>query len=205
MDINKRKEQRFLFLRRLYELTGGSELERLQISEVARSLDIDRQEISNICQYLKGEHLADPMNMAISITHYGIIEVEAALSDPDKPTQYFPPVNIINVHNMEGSVIQQGNTDSTQAVHFEEKVKNDIGKFVTELKELLPELKLSEDNSNEICADINTIETQLGSGRPKQGIVKESLCSIKRILEGAAGAVTANQLLPYIPVLLASF
>jgi len=67
IDFDKRKEQRFLFLRRLYDLTEGSELRRLQISEVSEPLEISRQEANDICRYLKGQGLAKPANMAISI------------------------------------------------------------------------------------------------------------------------------------------
>ncbi|MCP4486309.1 MAG: hypothetical protein GY820_03180 [Gammaproteobacteria bacterium] len=203
IDINKRKEQRFRFLQRLYELTGGSELKRVFKTDVSDSLNIDQQEVSNICQYLKGESLAEPVNRDISITHFGIMEVEAALSEPDKPTQYFPPVNIINIHNMEGSVIQQGNINSSQSVQFEEHTKIKINEFLDELKSNLPALKLASENESEINTDITTIETQLASVNPKNSIIKECLLSIQRILEGAGGAVVAQQLLPYVPALIA--
>jgi len=205
IDINKRKEQRFQFLHKLYELTGGSELKRLRISEISESLGIEKKDENNICQYLKGEDLAKPVNMTISITHYGIVQIEGALSKPDEATEYFPPVNIINIHQMSNSVIQQGNVKSTQSVIFEEKTINDLKEFLLVLREKLPELSLSSEDQTELNADISTIEAQTDSSKPKKGIIKESLLSVQRIIEGATGAVVAQQLLPYIPPLLALF
>jgi len=143
--------------------------------------------------------------MTISITHYGIVQIEGALSKPDEATEYFPPVNIINIHQMSNSVIQQGNVKSTQSVIFEEKTINDLKEFLLVLREKLPELSLSSEDQTELNADISTIEAQTDSSKPKKGIIKESLLSVQRIIEGATGAVVAQQLLPYIPPLLALF
>lgn len=203
-DINRKKELRYLFLQRLYELTDGSELKRVAKDDVAKGFDVSGQEAHDIWQYLKGEYLAKPVNMAVSITHAGVVEIERALSEPDKPTQYFPPVNIINVHQMHGSVIQQGTTNSAQKVKLTSAEKIEIDEFIKKLKLALPELTLTKEANSEVSADIATIEAQIGSERPKAGIIKESLLSIQRILEGAGGAILAHQLLPYIPALLAS-
>ena len=204
IDINRKKELRYLFLQRLYELTDGSELKRVAKSEVEAGLNATAQEANDVFQYLKGEHLANPVNMSVSITHAGVIEIEKALSEPDKPTQYFPAVNIINVHQMNGSVIQQGTVGSTQSAGFEQSAKSDFSEFLAQLKQALPELNISEESKSEVSVDIATIEVQLSAERPKSGIIKESLLSIQRILEAAGGAIVAHQLLPLIPVLLSS-
>lgn len=193
-----------MFLHKLYELTDGSELKRVAKEDVAKHFDVTPQETRDIWKYLKGEYLADPVNMAVSITHAGVVEIERAVTEPDKPTQYFPPVNIINVHQMHGSVIQQGTSNSTQTVQITNAEKIAINKFIGKLKSALPELNLDDSPHSEISADIATVEAQIGSKMPKGGIIKESLLSIQRVLEGAAGAVLAQQLLPYIPPLLAT-
>ena len=204
ININRKKELRYLFLQRLYELTDGSELKRVAKEDVAKDFDATPQEANDVWSYLKGEYLADPVNMAVSITHAGVIEIESALSEPDKPTQYFPPVNIINVHQMHGSVIQQGAINSKQTAQLSNDEKIEIDEFISKLKSALSELKLDKAANSEVSADIATIEAQVSSERPKARIIKESLLSIQRVLEGATGAVLAQQLLPYIPALLAS-
>lgn len=204
IDINRKKELRYLFLRRLYELTDGSELKRIATDEVANGFGVTPQETYDIWRYLKGECLARPVNMEVSITHAGVVEIERALSEPDRPTQYFPPVNIINVHQMHGSVIQQGAVNSAQSAHLTNPETIPIDVFINRLKSAIPELALPKEDNSEVLADIATIEAQVGSERPKSGIIKESLLSIQRVLEGAGGAIVAQQLLPCIPVLLAS-
>jgi len=42
---------------------------------------------------------------------------------------------------MEGSVIQQGNTIGNQSIHVEAKTRDDINKFIAELKGKLQELE----------------------------------------------------------------
>jgi len=201
-NVNNKKKQRFLFLNRLYELTGGSQLKVVQIHDVATSLGFFvRDEVADICLYLKNEGLADPRNMAISITHFGIKEVEAALSEPDKPSHYFPPVNVINVHQMNNSVIQQGNLHSQQSASFSEVV-GDLIKLLSSLVEAIPELMLKDEARAELDADIKTIQVQLDSKKPKKAIIKESLRSVQRILEGAAGSVVGQSLLNHIDSLL---
>lgn len=202
IDIHRKKELRYLFLHRLYELTDGSELKRIAKNDVEKGLGASPQEAHDVWQYLKGEYLANPVNMAVSITHGGVVEIERALSEPDKPTQYFPPVNIITVHQMHGSVIQQGTVNSTQSVKLEDSDKTEIKEFIEKLKLSLEKLNLTKEVGSEASADISTIEAQIGSERPKSSIIKESLLSIQRILEGAGGAIVAHQLLLYIPALL---
>ena len=104
-------------------------------------------------------------------------------------------VNIANIQRMEGSQLQQGTIESIQKGTFEIGNQKQLSEFIELLKDKLPELEISADDKSEIEADVATIEAQIKSNRPKIGIIKESLLSIKRILEGASGAVIAIGLL----------
>jgi hypothetical protein len=53
-----------------------------------------------------------------------------------------------------------------------------------ELKSLAGNLGLDFDGLSELMADLKTIDAQLGSSRPKTGIIRECLRSIKAVLEG---------------------
>ena len=98
---------------------------------------------------------------------------------------------------MEGSQIQQGTNSSNQTGTFNLTNGIEINNFLKLLKEQLSVLALNNEDESEIKSDITTLESQINSSRPKQGIIKESILSIQRILEGATGAVVAQQLLPY--------
>lgn len=206
-NIEELRKKRFQYLNLLYGKTGGDKFNLVNMWDLGNELGFSKEETKTITQYLKGEGLMEYATIGggIGITHYGVKEVEDARSHPEQPTHYFPPVNIINIHHMEGSQIQQGTISSTQTGSFLIKNKNDIVEFVKLLKEKLPEFNLNSEDKSAIKADIATLESQVASSRPKPGILKECLTSIQRVLEGAGGTIISQQLLPYILQLLAVF
>ena len=106
---------------------------------------------------------------SIGISHYGIREVEAALSEPDKPTQYFPPAQyILDVEQMINSQVQHGTHNSTQTGTFTASDPEALRKFVETFKSRLPDLPLNETDKAEASAEIATIEAQLQSPKPKR-------------------------------------
>jgi hypothetical protein len=138
----------------------------------------------------------------IVIKHEGIKEIEKALSKPDEPTEHFLPINYIYVEQMNGSQIQQGSNQSTQNGNYSSNDFEAILKFIADLKGKIAELKLDRDTQKEANSEIETIESQIRSPRPKSGIIKECLLTIRSILEGAAGNVIAGLLLQQIILLL---
>jgi hypothetical protein len=201
------RKKRFLFLNLLYEKCAGSKSHFINSYDIGKELNLNRNQVIDITQYLKGEGLIeDTMTLdgGIMISHNGIKEVENALSSPSQPTHYFPAVNIINVQNMIGSQIQQGTDKSEQNGSFQINNKTSINEFIKQIKSELPNLDLSSEDKSEINSDIQTIESQISSSRPKKTILKESLLSIQRILEGVGSNVIATKLLEGIPVLLST-
>lgn len=204
-DINELKAKRFKFLYKLYELTGGDQTKIELTFGIGKDLGYSQDEIETIAQFLEGEYLIAYIGRkeSICITHDGVKEIEESLTKPDQETQYFPPVNIIRIHHMEGSQIQQGNVNNNQTGSFISNT-NDIAEFIELLKREIPGLQLNNEDKSEINAEIATVEAQLSSSRPKKGILRECLGSIQKILEGATGGIIAAKLLKYIPLLLAA-
>ena len=130
------KEKRFQFIHRLYEISGGNEYCDVNKQDIGKELNFSKDDISTIPQYLKGEGLIryTEFGGSIAITHEGVIEVEKALSEPDQPSHYFPPVNIINIQHMESSQFQQGTIDSIQKGTFEIGNQKKLSKFIELLK-----------------------------------------------------------------------
>jgi hypothetical protein len=58
------------------------------------------------------------------------------------------------------------------------------------------------DEMAELEAEIETIKSQLKSPKPKAGIIREGLKSIRTILESCVGSAMGAQLSQQIPVLL---
>ncbi len=113
--LEVKKTQRFLFMNRLHEKTNGNQYAAVNMWEIGQELGLTQDQTELAVQYLEGEKLLEFGGWGgyVSITHYGVRQVEEALSKPDEPTQYFPPVHFIHVENMSHSVIQQGTHDST--------------------------------------------------------------------------------------------
>ena len=203
-NIQEVKRKRFLFLKRLYEVTEGSNLASVNLWELGAELGFSHSETDRIEEFLRGEGLTQRVAFGglIGITHRGVVEVEAALSKPDEPTTYFPPVNYIHVEQMIGSQIQQGTNQSSQALTYTANDIEAIVEFVSDLKNLLFELKLSEEAHAEVEADIETIESQIKSPRPKATIIRECLASLRSIFEGIVGNAVAPLLVQQISSLL---
>lgn len=204
MDLNELKKKRFLFLKMLYEVTGGDRFKGVSQEDMASELGLDKQIANNIVDYLADEGLIKRLTMhAIGITHEGVVEMEAAISNPEEPTEHFLPVNIINVGQMVNSNIMQDSSHSIQNVNIVSSIqRDDVKKFLAELKENMQNLNLSETAENDISAEISTIESQLTSSKPKGSILKECLSSIRSILEKAAGGVLAHTLITKLLPLL---
>jgi len=205
-SLEQKRKNRFKYLHLLYEKSGGDELNEQDMWEIGEKLGFDKKETEIITQYLKGEYLLEYASLGggIAITHDGVKEIEDALSHPEQPTQYFPPFNIINIHHMQNSQIQQGTSFSSQKFSMDISIKNEIESFLKILKGKLTDLDLDKDDKLELESDISTIEAQLSSSRPKNSILRECLSSIQGILEGVASSVIAQQLLPLIPPIFAS-
>jgi len=197
--VEETKKKRFQYLNKLHDATGGSSHSYVSMRELGQQLGFDGDETSNIVEYLVGEQLVKHVAIGgeITITHSGRKEIESALSAPEKPTTYFPPVvNILHVQSMVGSQIQQGTHHSTQKLAITQNQLDAVRDFVALFKARLSEIPLDGDSKAEAGAEIATLDAQLQSSRPKPGILRESLQSIRTILEGAAGSVVASDLLP---------
>ena len=206
MTLEEKKTKRLQFLHRLYELTEGSEFKYFNMFDIGSELDLDRKLTSDIAYYLRQEGLIEfrAIGGMIGITHRGIREVEKALSNPNKPTDFFPPaVNIISIGQMTNSHIQQASPGATQVVNIGPDKYEELKQVVYSLKESIDKLSLQPQQRSELEAEIVTIETQISSPKPKSTIIAECLKSIRNILEGAASGIIAYGLLNKIASLLA--
>jgi hypothetical protein len=78
-------------------------------------------------------------------------------------------------------------------------VGNDVRQVIGEIRSVMNAAKLTADAKDELRAEVETVEAQVKSPRPKQTIIRESLLSARRILEHAFGAGMAHA---YFPLLL---
>lgn len=109
--------------------------------------------------------------------------------------------NIKNyIHGIQDSQIQIESVNSTQSKIVEFDIEQ-IVKLVDALKGAIDLLGLDEKNKKVVISEIATLEAQANSPSPKHSIMRESLGSIRNILEGAAGSLVASGLQYQIGVL----
>ena len=169
MDIvAEQRLRRFRVLKYLYERTGGHELEHVPHEDVMQHVGLLEDEFMPIFLYLMNEGLADGTRGTVCLSHVGVVEIEAALSQPDTPTQHFP-VNIIHIGQMSHSQIQQGTVSSTQSGTFTLFDLAAVGEFIRNLKGQLPLLPLTGDDEAVAQSDIATIEMPVVFATPEGG------------------------------------
>jgi len=128
------------------------------------------------------------LNWALALEQQGILgsglsftprEQEVAASSSYNVNNFFGPVGT--------SSIQQDVENATQVSVSAEVDLSRVREFTKELQANFANLSLTPEVQDELRAEAQTIETQAGSPKPKPAIIRESLRSIRTILEGAAG------------------
>ena len=89
---------------------------------------------------------------------------------------------------------QQGGSGHQIQLNCEAPKLDEIASFVSDLSDQLGDLDVGTTELDELRSEIETLKAQVKSPRPKRTIIRESLESLRRILEGAAGGA-AGQLL----------
>jgi hypothetical protein len=128
------------------------------------------------------------LEWALDLEAKGILGEGMSFSREEKSAAGHITYNIKTlIGEINDSQLQQDTSNSNQT--YNKTVDLDTAKrLVSELEQRIAELQLSEPQEKELKADISCIQSQLNSPIPKVAIVKESLSSIRNIIEGAAGS-----------------
>ncbi len=205
MELNELKAARFKLLKAYYDLSGGDTFKGFPPEEVGATIGFDAETSLRLADYLENEQLLDcrAMGPIDTITHRGVKEVEAALSEPEKPTRYFPPVNLIHITgNVVNSAIQQASPEASQVLTINEAHTQDILTVLAQIKAHIDEVGLAPAAKQDLHAEVATVEAQLKNSRPKPGIISECLKSARTILEKVASNAAAKAVLDAITRLI---
>lgn len=135
------------------------------------------------------------LNWSMKLEEDGILGEDMSFSEHEKQEVAKQSYNVTNFYgNVCGSQIQLGTEDSKQEIGTVSINTESIQEFVNLLKSNVDEIKLSGDDKAELDAEVITIESQVKSPKPKDSIIKDSLGTVRRILEGASGSVVARLL-----------
>jgi hypothetical protein len=185
VDITEIEKKRFAYLNTLYDESDGNRFLLYKKQDIGREIGLGANEAENIVDYLRNEGLVDTTKEEVAISHNGIKEVETARKNPEKPTDHFP-VNIIHVGQMIDSQIAQASPGTTQLNILSNDDRRAVETDLALLKEHIDQLELQPEQESDLRAEIETIEGQMKSSKPKWAIIKESFSSIMGILQVAA-------------------
>lgn len=136
------------------------------------------------------------LNWGIKLEEDNILGEGMTFTSREKAIAQSATYNITNFYGaVSSSQIQQQVSDSAQFIVEEKTDIEPILKFITEIRDKLSKLELTSDIEEEINAELKTLDAQTSSPKPKPAILSESLSSIRRILEGAGGALAAELLI----------
>lgn len=127
------------------------------------------------------------LNWALALEARGVLGTGMSFSKEERERATHVTNNYTtNIGSVSGHAqVQQGSSDSTQTVGID----------TTALRSLIDELSsysakqlgLSRERYAELSADLDTLRSQVASTKPKAGIIREGLSSVRHILESAAG------------------
>jgi hypothetical protein len=204
-SIAEKRQNRFQLLKWLYDLAGGNSQKIVSMPEAGVYAGLSNADAAEAMTYLHNEGLAEHKAFGgrVVITHRGVKEIEDALATPQQPTTYFPPAsNVIHIHSMVGSQIQQRTVGSNQQQTVSMPDAAATKALMEEFRRALAELPLGANHAAEADAEISTIDAQLRSTKPKPAIIRESLKTLRSLLEGVASNVVAAKLIVSIGTLL---
>ena len=186
--IEENKKRRFLYLQALYELLGGRPFVDVHQTKVQEKLGWDKSTIEAASLFLKDEHLIKytAMGPQVALTNFGIKEYERAMSEPEQPTQFFPP--IINIQSMTNSQLQIGSHGSSQIQHITQGVDG------AALATLLSDIRAAELPASARAQLDGILQVLEQDKRPQPNVVKALLGSAQAIIEGAGGAILAAKI-----------
>ncbi len=135
------------------------------------------------------------LDWALKLEESGITGENLSFSDEDRRTASRIVFNIGSISN---SQIQAETSHSQQVLANVLLDPKAILDFVVKARAFLPELQLAKTENEELESELNTLEAQAKSPKPKSHILRESLKSARAILEGAAGRIAAEGLIALI-------
>lgn len=164
------------------------------------SLDVSESQYRNILDAVRKVVL----EWSLKLESDGILGEGMSFSREEKKKAQSDTYNIKNYiqGNIEHSQIQVESAHSVQKGSFKKFDVSQLKDVTSALKVSLDKLGIEGDNKAELISEIRTLESQADSPKPKDSIIRESLTSVRKILEGAVGSLVANGLLIEIGKLL---
>ena len=166
-------------------------MEMMYPTALQPTLIIDKTQIIGILEKVRNNIL----NWSLELEQKGILGEGMSFSDEEKKLAHQTTYHITNnIGSMHNSQIQQDSANATQSLNVATN-SDDLKTFIEELKSSLDKLSLNQEQTAELKETIATLEIQANSTKPKETIIRESLHTVRNILEGTTGSIIATGLL----------
>jgi hypothetical protein len=144
------------------------------------------------------------LNWSLKLEEDGILGEGLAFSESDKAQAREQAQSIVNFYGpVQSSQIQQNAPGATQSqiVVTQSLDLAAVKKLIEDLTKAREGFELTGEAVAEFDSELTTLSAQVASPRPKEGIVREGLRSMRTILEGAGGGVAAEAIIRIAAIL----
>lgn len=172
-------------------------MERMDVP-LQPSLLVPHTEVIGILDAVRNKVL----DWALQLETQGVLGEGMSFTEKEKQSAHTVTYQVTNnIGSMQNSQLQQDSPNATQSLTVNMDLKQLAG-FIEALKGQVDGLRLNSTEKDELCAEIATIEHQIASPKPKPVIVKESLNTVRSLLEGIAGSMIASGLLAQLSAIV---
>lgn len=202
--VEQKQQQRYAVLRKVYEVTDGRPLASTNFREVAKDLDFAEDDARSAVDFLIEEGLLQWRGSGggVSITHAGLVEVEASIKKPERETEHFTPSEFsLVLHQTFHGPVGAVQTGTTNTATVTQTIDTDVRSLIQQLHtqaEGLPEPKRSEAHES-----IKELEAASGAEKKNRPYIQFLLAQLTTLLvatlsSGAGGVLTelGKKLLP---------
>jgi hypothetical protein len=199
-DLRNTQARRFAYLKHLYDQwfkVPRGNTQSAPATAVDAALGLTRQEGDRIETYLRNRNLIELVSYGprtLSITAFGIDYVERALASPDRPSEFFLPINILHIESVTNSQIQQGTNQSTQSGQWAGVSGEELRRLTHEIRLAFGSLELSHEHRQDVDAHVETLDAQARASKPNHAIVRQTLKSLYSIAEQTGAELIAMKL-----------
>jgi hypothetical protein len=168
------------FFRSLFVKTGGDIKKQVSMHEIGNEAGLDKSASKNIAEELMRLGLIDIRTLSggIGLSEEGVLEAQRWFSD-------IP------------GIIPSGNKLGNDPV-VSEKTGAAITDILTGLKPRIGKLGMAFDDLTELLADIQSLEAQMRSPRPKTAIVRECFRSMLSALARSSETETLSRIKSFL-------
>jgi hypothetical protein len=143
------------------------------------------------------------LDWALKLEEQGVLGEGMTFSQTEKESAHSITYQIENIFgHVTHSQIQQRTKNSSQSIVNNSSNSEELQKLISEFKKNINSLNLTTEDISEAKANIETIEAQTKSSKPKSVIINESLKSLRTVLETVAGNALSEGLIAQIQSLL---